>query len=73
MVSANEFEVTKDVYERAKAENPHTKWGGYYMASADMPKYFDEATLCGYGVYNCRVHDRDGKYICTWQRGGTCD
>ena len=61
-----EFEVTKDVYERAKEH-------GGYMAREDEPKYFSQATLCGYGLYDCKVREQDGKYICSYMTGSTSD
>lgn len=61
-----EFEVTKDVYDRA------VKNGGY-MASEDERKHFSEAILCGYGLYNCRVREENGKYICSYMTGSSCD
>lgn len=66
MVKGYDFEVTKDVYERAQAH-------GGYMADEDIVKYFDAAILCGYGLYSCMVYEEDGKYICSWWRGASCD
>lgn len=78
MVVGKPFEVSKDVFDRAVAayaqsgrEKPYD--GYYYMAGDDRIALFDEGIRCGYGLYNCRVHEEDGKYICTWERGSTCD
>lgn len=51
MVIGKPFEVSKDVYERAK-ENCKNR--------AD-------------GLYDCQLHEEDGKYICTWMHGSSCD
>ena len=66
MVKGEPFEVSKEVYERAK-EN------GDYMTIKDRNVLFSDSILCGYGLYNCRVHEENGKYICTWWRGDSCD
>lgn len=60
------FEVTKDVYDRAQQNRG-------YMISKDQDKFFSDAILYGYGLYNCRVQEKDGKYICTYETGSTCD
>lgn len=74
MVRGEDFEVSKEVYERAKAqytgEEPRDS---YYMAQSDIEKTFDESIRWGYGLYNCQVHEENGKYICTWWRGSSCD
>lgn len=61
-----EFEVTRDVYDRAMQNRG-------YMADSDQKEYFSEATLCGYGLYNCKVREENGKYICSYMTGDTCD
>ena len=66
MIQGKPFEVPKDVYDRACERRG-------YMAEEDTVKYFNEATLCAYGLYNCKVHEEDGKYICTYETGMTCD
>ena len=45
----------------------------YYMTDSDKNELFSAAIRCGYGLYNCMVHEDDGKYICTWDRGDSCD
>lgn len=66
MRRGKDFEVTKDVYERAKANRG-------YMDSDDRPKYFDGSILNGYGLYDCKVREENGKYICSWWCGSSCD
>lgn len=66
MVRGTPFEVSKEVYERAKEH-------GGYMADKDKNELFSMAILVGYGLYDCRVIEKDGKYICTWERGESCD
>lgn len=66
MVKGTDFEVTKDVWERAQRNHG-------YMAEEDKDKLFDVSILCGYGLYSCKVREQDGKYICSWWRGETCD
>lgn len=61
------FEVTKEEYERS-LEN------GGYMAGEDVQRHFDDSILCGYGLYCCKIHQTDdGRYICTYEIGSSCD
>lgn len=76
MASRKPFEVSKEVYERAKAQykgKEDIAGGYYYMAAEDRNKLFSDAILYGYGLYSCMVHEEDGKYICTWECGDSCD
>lgn len=79
MTVGKPFEVSKDVYERAMArykdrEDLMEAAGGYYwMTNDDKKNLFSDAILMGYGLYNCMVHEEDGKYICTWECGDSCD
>ena len=73
MVRGMDFEVDKEVFERAKASSVKKDQNSFYMTDEDKHKFFSEAILCGYGLYNCRVHEEDGKYICTWWCGESCD
>lgn len=66
MQRGKEFEVPKEVYERAKRNRG-------YMAYEDVEHYFNESIRFGYGLYNCMVHEENGKYICTWDMGSSCD
>lgn len=61
-----EFEVSKEVYERA-AKNRG------YMHEDDRSKYFSLDVLCGYGLYDCKVRQEGDKYICSYMTGSTCD
>ena len=71
MRTGTPFEVSKEVYERAKGDR--TEDGYYYVKEEDQKELFSESIRWGYGLYNCRVHKEGGKYICTWERGETCD
>ena len=79
MAVGKPFEVSKEVYERAMArykvrEDLMEAAGGYYwMTNDDKKNLFSDAILYGYGLYNCMVHEENGKYICTWERGDSCD
>lgn len=74
MVAGKPFEVSREVYERARANTfEPEKHNAYYMAEEDEKKLFSASILCGYGLYDCKVHEKDGKYICTWMRGSSCD
>lgn len=66
MRSGRNFEVPKDVYERAQ------KNGGR-MAPEDQPRFFSESILIGYGLYSCIVREENGKYICSYMIGDSCD
>lgn len=76
MRKGTDFEVSKDVYDRAVAnyvgkDKPLN--GAYYMAKQDQEKLFSEAIRWGYGLYSCMVREEDGKYICSYWTGDTCD
>lgn len=73
MVKGTPFEVSKEVYERAKNNSKNKDQKYYYMTDSDKNELFSAAIRCGYGLYNCMVHEDDGKYICTWDRGDSCD
>lgn len=77
MRTGTPFEVSKDVYDRARgmyAENSRESYDGYYyMAQQDQNELFSESIRWGYGLYNCKVHEEDGKYICTYETGSSCD
>lgn len=66
MVEGAPFEVSKEVYDRAKANHD-------YMVDQDTEELFTETVRFGYGLYDCKVHEINGKYICTWMRGSSCD
>ena len=66
MRRGKDFEVTKEVYDRAKANRG-------YMAKEDEEKLFSESIRYGYGLYCCVVKEVDGKYICSYETGSSCD
>lgn len=59
-------EITKDIYERALTNRK-------YIISEDMNKVFNEAELCGYGIYRTQVFEEDGKYFVHYYMGASCD
>lgn len=67
------FEVEKEVFDRAKANSINKDAKYFYMTEADKVKLFPVWERCGYGVYSCMVHEEDGKYICTYETGDSCD
>lgn len=52
-------------------ERINRKW--FYMTTEDEMIYFSESLRWGYGIYSVIVSEKDGKYICTWERGDSCD
>lgn len=70
MRRGKDFEVSKDVFERARAGR---EGKCFYMAEEDKEKLFSIQVLCGYGLYNCKVREVDGKYICSYETGDSCD
>ena len=73
MVKGTPFEVSKEVYDRAKAQCTKEDETSFYMTLEDRNELFPESIRWGYGLYDCKVHEEDGKYICTWWRGSSCD
>ena len=75
MRTGTPFEVSKDVYDRAieNCKGRNISDGYYWMASEDQKELFDASIRYGYGLYCCKVHEEDGKYICTYETGSTCD
>ena len=92
MVRGEPFEVSKEVYERARSyyldrlkeallrdnitEEQYKeaeKSSSFYMTDEDEMIYFSESLRWGYGIYSVFVSEKDGKYICTWERGDSCD
>lgn len=71
MRTGTPFEVSKEVYERAKGDREKDGW--YPMTKEDQEKNFSESIRWGYGLYNCRVHKEGEKYICTYETGDSCD
>lgn len=74
MRKGKDFEVPKEVYDRAKAAYAGSKpQTSYYMTAGDRVQLFDVAILCGYGLYDCKVREENGKYICSYMTGDSCD
>lgn len=71
MRTGTPFEVSKEVYERAKGDREKDGW--YPMTKEDQIEHFSESIRWGYGLYNCRVHKEGEKYICTYETGDSCD
>ena len=60
------MEISKDVFERAK--NNH-----YRLTEEDENNLFDTGILIGYGLYGTRCYEDNGKYLCDYTIGSTCD
>lgn len=73
MVKGKPFEVSKEVYDRAVARCKDKNRESFPMADEDKEREFSDAIIWGYGLYSCMVHEEDGKYICTWCRGDSCE
>lgn len=73
MVKGKDFEVSKEVYERAKAQCKDEKSNCFYVTEDDINEIFPTSLLMGYGVYGVTVREVDGKYICSYERGDSCD
>lgn len=59
-----DFEVSKEEYERLKSEPNINK-----AIEDTMPIH----VLCGYGYYNGRLVEENGKYYKRCMVGGSCD
>ena len=57
-------EISKEVYDEAVLHH------GYIQ---DRSKVFTPAECFGYGIYNDRVFERDGKYYVNFEMGESCD
>jgi len=66
MVKGKDKEIPKDIYDRAMANNGR-------ITEDDESEIFSRAILCGYGLYNTSVYEKDGKYFCSWYMGDGCD
>jgi len=67
------FEVTKEEFERAREGAKDKTQKSFYMAGEDVMKHFDDSILCGYGLYDCKIYEEDGKYVCRYYTGSSCD
>ena len=59
-------EITAEQYGRAMENHG-------VVAECDRHDIFTDAELYGYGVYLPRVRADNGKYICEYNRGESCD
>lgn len=66
MFKGKDFEINKDVYDRAMTHNG-------YIDNNDMDKLFSISQLCGNGVYSPKAYEKDGKYFCSFWLGDSCD
>ena len=66
MIHGCKRKITKDIYDRAKANG-----GG--IASDDILEVFTSSELYGYGVYSTRVHEENGEYYVSFSMGSSCD
>lgn len=73
MRKGTDFEVSKEVYDRAKAQSKNQEGKCFYMTESDKEKLFSESVRWGYGLYSCMVREEDGKYICSYWTGDSCD
>lgn len=73
MKQGKPFEVSKEVYDRAREAANNKEQTYYFMTARDREELFDLSITCGYGLYSCMVHEENGKYICTWVSGDSCD
>lgn len=60
-------EITKQQYENAVRKNHG------YLLPEDVDKVFTDAERWGYGVYDSRVFEEDGKFYVSFWLGSTCD
>lgn len=60
--------MTKDITRQITEEQ-------YFKAvnEHDATDIFSEREVCGYGVYNERFYQTDGKYYVRYQLGSSCD
>ena len=62
-----EREITREQYERAISN-----YG--FIADVDLHDVFTESEIYGYGIYYARAYiGVNGKYICSYSRGSSCD
>ena len=73
MTKGTPFEVPKEVFDRAKAQARNKNGKYFYMTGEDERKYFSDAERIGYGLYGCMVCEEDGKYMCHYSLGSSCD
>lgn len=62
-------EITKEEYDEIMEASD----GRGFVPACLETKYFDVATLCGYGLYGDKVFKKDGKYYLWYKTGSSCD
>lgn len=67
------MEVSKEIYDRAKAASSDPNQKIFPVLDSDQRILFGAAVFCGYGLYRCVVYEKDGKYICKYTMGDSCD
>jgi len=63
-----EREISDEIYERCIAKGNHKT-----LASEDYNKVFTASEMCGYGIYNERIIDKNGKHYVKFDMGDSCD
>lgn len=56
------------------------QWDNNTAVARDGSRYlkkysgvFSEAQVMGYGIYGTECYEKDGKYICKYKTGSSCD
>jgi hypothetical protein len=65
-VERYEREISRDVYERAMKNHRR-------ITTEDMCDVFSRAELCGYGIYDTYVIERNDGYYVLYEIGTDCD
>jgi len=63
-----EREISKEVFDKCE-----TRGNLKTLSKEDYGKVFKSSEICGYGVYNERVIEKDGKYFVKFDLGDNCD
>lgn len=58
--------ITREVFERAMQN-------GRRLTAEDECEVFTRAELCGYGIYDTYVIERNGGYYVLYEIGSDCD
>lgn len=59
-------EITKEQFNRALKHNRN-------LAESDRKAVFTVSELCGYGIYDTYVFERNGRYYVRFVIGSSCD
>ena len=59
-------EITREQYDRALQHNRN-------LAESDKEAVFSVSELCGYGIYDTYVFERNGRYYVRFVIGSSCD